>query len=336
MTTLSLTLALILGGCFGSSSESKPETPTEQQASKKSPAGKAKKARGANAAKAKTKTKTKVKAPVIRTGRFRIPLAKLADDDVAGLKDAVMAAWDKTGGATKSDKKKDDAEAIDNTSFPKPWKCRRTTVWDVAAKDGATTPQVRLFERLPDPSCDQTEDKIERWELSLRYAFDDKPKTRDGGGEFRYLMSGLDLDLAADAWDESYSHVFRRDSGKLEVAFPHDDAWLGEQLPEGTTLTEKKAVLNSERWALAKIDVAGEQITVEVERWACRDGDAFASAEILFRTNKRQPGHTTTTPKNVLVTEKIRAFADALTAELGDRVGGEGNVTAAGLTCSKS
>ena len=115
------------------------------------------------------------------------------------------------------------------------------------------------------PECVAGDDAIERWELSLRQ----RPRVsanRDGGGEFRYLMSGIDIGPEGEEWNTTYSHIFRRDSGKLEVAFPHDTAWLGEQPFEGISTKSDPARMNSQRWALGRVEILGEKLTVEVDR----------------------------------------------------------------------
>jgi hypothetical protein len=221
-----------------------------------------------------------------------------------------------------------------NDEFPKPWKCRRASVWNLDAKEGTPEPEVRLYERMGGPECVAGDDAIERWELSLRYNLPEAPANRDGGGEFRYLMSGIDIGPEGEEWNTTYSHIFRRDSGKLEVAFPHDTAWLGEQLPEGISTKGEPARMNSQRWALGRVEILGEKLTVEVDRWSCVEGGAFAGAELVFRTNKREEGHSASSPKSVKLSEELQAFAEALRTELGDRVGGTGTVTAAGAACT--
>ena len=54
----------------------------------------------------------------------------------------------------------------------------------------------------------------------------------------------------------------------------------------------------------------------------------------MFRTNKREEGHSASSLKSVKLSEELQAFAEALRTELGDRVGGTGTVTVAGAACA--
>jgi hypothetical protein len=333
MKTLPLIFALTLGGCSWFSSEAPapaPEAeegqPTKGKKGKKAKEAKAAAAEG-EAEPAAEKEPRERRPPLLRTARFAIPLNTLSDADVVTVQQAVSTAWNEVA--------KDEATPPQVDGFPKPWKCRRATVYEVQGNSDGALPALRLFERYAEASCGSAEDKLERWELSLRYELPTRPEKRDGGGEFDYLMTSLDITRAGETWEKTYAHIFRRDSGELEVAFPHDDAWLGQQIPSDIKLTGKSAVVNSERWALGKFTVAGELITVELERWSCRDGAALAGAELVFRTNKREAGHSQSTPKDVLVTDKVNAFGDAIVKALGERVGGSGATTAAALTCAK-
>lgn len=335
MLTTTLTLLLTLGGCF-----STPSAPSPEEAVAPAPEAKGKKAKGK---KAKTEADGEPAAegdeqvaaeaaprerrpPVMRTARYTVPLAALSAEQLPALQAAAVAAWNE---AAKTE------QAPITEGFPKPWKCRRATVYEVERSTDGALPALRVFERQSKPTCDAPDAKAERWELSLRYEFDERPAHRDGGGEFDYLMSSIDLSRDGDAWKTSYAHVFRRDSGDLSVGFTHDDAWLAGQLPKEVKLTGKSAVVNSERWALGKFTIADEQVAVEVERWSCRDGGAYAGGELVFRTNKREAGHTPTSPKDVLISETLRTFADALVTKLGDLRGGLGATTPAALTCAK-
>lgn len=265
-------------------------------------------------------------APVLRTGRFRVPLKTLPDADLDAVRTAVLAAWEKAG------KEADATEAPAADEKTKPWKCRHATVWEAA---GATpAPQVRLFERLDSPDCKKAEVKEERWEISYRGTTPARPAKKDEGGKLKYLMASQDLDWDGKAFAESYATVYRADGGDTEGGFPHDDTWLKEQLPTAITLTGKKADLDSWRWLIATVMIGGEKVAIEAERWNCVGTDKSVGAELVFRTNKRGAGHTTTSPKDVVITDKIKAFADAVVKELGDRAGGDGATTAAGLTCA--
>lgn len=329
MKLLTLLLAATLAACSGSSTETKP-TP---EAGKTNPEGKAKKAKAAKpgapqapAAGAEGEEKEdQASAPILRTGRFRVPLKDLPTADVEAVRAAILAAWTKTA-------KEADAPAPAEEAA-KPWKCRHATVWEVATPT-PNGPQLRMFERLNDPDCKKADAKEERWELSLRYNGAARPTSRTEGGKFRYLMASQDLDWAGAAYTESFSTIYRLDGGEADGGFPHDEAWLKENLPTTMTLGAKKAELDGYRWAIATVNIAGEKVTIEAERWNCLGADKTVGAELVFRTNKRGAGHTTTSPKDVVITDKIKAFADAVAKELGDKVGGAGTSSEAALTCA--
>ena len=319
-----------LVACSGSTAPESP-APTEQKAEGK--AKKAKKAPAGEEGEAAAEGAEKEEGPqnpVLRTGRFRIPLKALGEADLPAVTAAIAAAWEKAG--------KDEAtEAIPPDTKSKPWKCRHATVWDVAAPTGAagaTAPQVRLFERLDNTDCKAEGAKEERWEVSLRGTSTARPTSKEEGGKLKYLMSSEDLDWNGTAFADTFSTIYRTDGGDTDGGFPHDEAWLKEQLPGAVSLTGKHADLDSWRWLIATVTIGGEKVAIEAERWNCTGTDKVVGAELVFRTNKRAPGHTTTNPKDVVVTDRIKGFAAELVKGLGDKVGGDGAVSAAGLTCA--
>jgi len=314
--------------CSGSTTPESP-APTEQKAegkakkAKKAPAGEEGEAAAEGAEKEEGRQN-----PVLRTGRFRIPLKTLTEADVPNVAAAIAAAWEKAG-------KDDSTEPIPPDTKSKPWKCRHATVWDVAAgAPGTPAAQVRLFERLDSPDCKAEGAKEERWEVSLRGTSSARPTAKGEGGKLKYLMASEDLDWNGTAFADTFSTLYRADGGDADGGFPHDEAWLKDQLPGSVSLTGKKADLDSWRWLIATVTIGGEKVAVEAERWNCVGTDKVVGAELVFRTNKRAPGHTTTNPKDVVVTDKIKAFAAELVKGLGDKVGGEGTVSPAGLTCA--
>ena len=324
MKALTLLLAISLAACSGSSTETKtPEAGKEP--GKAAPGGKGKKAKAPPAAAGNGEADEKEEGdPILRTGRFRIPLKDLPSADAQAIQDAIFAAWTKSG-------KEGDAPAP-APEAPKEWKCRHATVWEVTAPTPA--PQLRLFERLSSPDCKAADAKEERWEVSLRYTTPSRPTSRSEGGKLRYLMASDDLDWTGTSYAESFSSIYRTDGGEADGGFPHDEAWLKDNLPSTVTLGTKKAELDGYRWAIATVNIAGEKVTVEAERWNCLGTDKAVGAELVFRTNKRGAGHTSTSPKDVVVTDKIKAFADAVAKELGDRVGGQGTASESALTCA--
>lgn len=328
---MKLSHLVVLAGLFACSGSTTTEStaPTEQKAEGK--AKKAKKAPAGEEAEAAAEGAEKSEGPqnpVMRTGRFRIPLKALSEADVPAVSAAIAAAWEKAG-------KDEGTEPIPPDTKSKPWKCRHATVWDVAAPAGSTAPQqVRLFERLDSPDCKAEGAKEERWEVSLRAASAAKPTSKDEGGKLKYLMSSEDLDWNGTAFADTYSTIYRADGGDADGGFPHDEAWLKEQLPGAVSLTGKHADLDSWRWLVATVTIGGEKVAIEAERWNCVGTDKVVGAELVFRTNKRAPGHTTTNPKDVVVTDRIKAFAAELVKGLGDKVGGDGAVSSAGLTCA--
>lgn len=316
MKPAALLMTVLLAGCFGSSEtpESKPEDAPEGQAGKKRKGKKAAAGAEAPAAGAEAgdeKGDVADGPPILRTARYRIPLKGLADADVAAIRTAVIAAWEKAG---------KEGEATPNDEAAKAWKCRHVTVWPVEGLPH--TPHLRLFERLTDPDCKKADAKEERWELSLRYGTTARPEKRDEGGKLRFLMASQDLDWSGTAWTDGFAAVYRADGGETDGGFPHDEAWLKEQLPASAALG-KPVELDGARWLIANVSVAGEKVGIEAERWTC--GGKEAGAELVFRTNKRAAGHTPTSPKDVVVTDKFKAFADAVAKELGDRAAAAGS-----------
>jgi hypothetical protein len=322
-----LALACLLAGavlpaCGGTTPEptaSKPEGTAKKGEGKKKKAAAAAEGEEGEAAK-----EGEAGPPVLRTARFRVPLKDLQDADA--LRAVVVAAWEKSAKAEGVTPPAADEKA-------KPWKCRRVTAWETKGAEGV---QLRLFERLDTPDCKKADAKEEQWELTLRYQTPARPDKKDQGGTLKYLMASEDHDwlTAAEgsAWKTTYGSVYRVEGEKEGEGFSHDDAWISGELPGGLKIG-KKAEVAGWRWSLGQFEVAGEKVTVEAERWDCGDGKV-AGAELVFRTNKRQAGHTTANPKDVVVTDKFQAFADAVTKELGDKVGGKGTVVEAGLTCA--
>lgn len=315
-------LALLIG-CSGSDAPTQPPTRPAAGA-KEAKEAKARKPKKAPAAEEGDEAEgdeadDASHAPIVRTARFTIPVKDASDP--AAIAKVVHAAWEKS--AKEADAPESEA------AEPKAWKCRKVGAWEVA---GANDPTLVLYERLNTTTCDAADAAAERWELGLRYAVTAKPEERGEGGKLRFVLATQDFDREADAWRERFGLFFRQQSTKeAPGAFPHDDAWLKEQLPEGVTLGGKKGTAIGSRWALGTLLVAGEKVTVELERLSC-DGKT-PGAEVVFRTNKRGPGHTNASPKDVMVTEKFKAFADAVAAELGANAGGDGAGTKAVLTC---
>jgi hypothetical protein len=276
---------------------------------------------------AKTKTaKTKRpepvdRAPVLRNGRFRIPLKSLTEADLGKVREAIKAA--------QAAVKRPDDEVIEPAT--KQWKCRQTTAYEVNGAE--SKPQLFLYERFDKPDCFDESATREKWEANLRYVTGDRPDKRDQGGKFPFTFAGEDYDLKGDTFQRGFAAVYELESGKGVGGFEQGDEFLASQLPEGLELGGK-AVTMGDRWSVGVAMVAGEKITVEGERWRCVGDKKAVSAELIFRTNKRAAGHTPNTPKDVVVTEKVRAFAQKIAEELGDLAGGTGNVTAAAASCT--
>jgi hypothetical protein len=330
MRPITLALLTMLVGCWGS-------TPTETENGTRPAAGaksgeakegkgrKPKPAAGAEGEEGEAPAEAEAAGPpVLRTARYRIPLNEAGDPDA--LHTLVMEAWKKSAAEGEAE------PAPTQQEKAKAWKCRAVTAWELTGAE--SVPQLRLFERLSSTDCAAPELKEERWELSVRYSGPTRPADKEQGGKLKFLMASQDLDRAGTAWTDGFASVYRLENGKdAPGGFPHDDAWVKEQLPAGLSLTGKKGEAKSWRWSVGTVVIGGEKVTVELERFVCADGKV-PGAELVFRTNKRAPGHTTTSPKDVLLTDKIKAFADALATDLGAKVGGPGATAEAALACT--
>jgi hypothetical protein len=304
----SLAFALVLAGCGSSTESAKPEA-----------AGKA-------AAKGEGKKKTPkpppAGPPVLRSARFAIPLTGAID--AAALRGKVVEAWNKAG-------KADGAPVPDPAETPKPLKCRHATVFGTTGVESA---ELRVFERLDKEDCKAADAKEESWEVVLRLSSAERPAGRDKGGALNFLLAAEDHDRDGAAWKTSYGAVYQFEAPpNAKSGFDKDTAWLQTQLPGDLKLdAAKTATLDGWRWKLGTFTVDGEKLEIELERWDCADGKT-AGAEIVFRTAKRSAGAEGAN-KDVTVSEKTQAFADALAASLGSAVGGSGTTVAAGLTCA--
>lgn len=311
--TLIVTVALALGAACTCSNNDLAESAAPPSAN----------AAGKKSAKApKTKRPDGERIPVLRNGRFKIPLKTLDDSTLERVRDAINAA--------QTTIKRDEDELLELTT--KPWKCRRTKVWKLEGPSDAE--DIRLHERLDTPSCVPEQPTVEKWEVNLRVPSAERPKDKSTGGKLPFVFAGEQRNYSGDAWTKSYATSYTVTGGRGGGPFTNGEDWITERLPGGHTLG-KKAELDGHRWSMAVAMVAGEKVTVEGEAWTCRGKEDVVSAELIFRTNKRAAGHTPNTPKDVVVTEKARAFAAELVKELGDLVGGEGNSTEAAMTCAK-
>ena len=308
LTLPCLAFALVLACCGGSTESAQPE------------------AAGKTAAKGEGKKKTPkpppAGPPVLRSARFAIPLT--AATDAAALRTKVIEAWNAAG-------KAEGAPVPDATEAPKPLKCRHATVYGTTGVEGA---ELRIFERLDKEDCKAADAKEEAWEVVLRLASAERPAGRDKGGALNFLLAAEDHDRDAGAWKTSYGAVYQFEGpANAKTGFDKDAAWLQTQLPGDLKLAEgKTATLDGWRWKLGTFTVDGEKLDVELERWDCADGKT-AGAELVFRTAKRAAGEEGGN-KEVAVSPKTQAFADALAASLGASVGGAGTTVAAGLTCA--
>lgn len=295
-------LSLLLSACGSSAPEEAPEAP-EAAAAKTPPAA------PAGEAKAKARPKPN-RPPVERVARFEIPLGAYGVDDIAALQDAVEAAWREA---------LPEAE-IPADSEPNAWKCRRGTTWAVEGAEAEFT----VFERHADPDC---AGEVETWDVAWTTHTDAPPTTREGGGALRFLLAGNAQVWDGGDWAEDHYTIHRLDGGRSGGAFPHDDAWLASQAPDGVTVG-KKAVFDSRRWNLAKVDFGEEKVIVEAEHWTCDGSDTFVAGALVFRTNQRgDDGHAR-------ATEAFEAFAAALVEALGDKIGDKTTSPRHALSCA--
>lgn len=316
--TSSLLIALLVG-CSGSSSE--PSTPEKPTAAKKN----SKLAKAKNKPKAKKPGKAKrPEVPVMRTARFEIPLSAFDPEKLEELRAKIVAAHAASQG--------DDAKSPDEKAS-QAWKCRVADIYEV---EGEGAQHLRLVRRLDNPECTGDVAESKKWEVAYKLFPEEKPADRKGGGEFDFqMLSELHpYDPGKSTWGKGFAKIFKTDtSGTDGQPYPHDDAWLGTQLPEGSTLSGKKGSVDSRRWAVVSLPVAGEKLTVEAETWSCRGKDEPVGAILAFRSEKKAKDHSPNDPKDVAVHEKLEAFAAALAKELGDEVGGTGLDDAKAIAC---
>ncbi|MCB9682487.1 MAG: hypothetical protein H6733_13565 [Alphaproteobacteria bacterium] len=253
-------------------------------------------------------------APVLKQATFTVPVASLEEGDAEPLRAAVHAAAtvaDPEGGPVE-----DDAVS--------PWKCRlaRTYVLD---GEGSAPLRMTMFQRYTATAC---EGDVEKWWVELESVTTDRPENRHDIGRFTFDVASEDHDWNGTAWDVTFHASYSADGATGDGPFDKDDAWVAALLPEGLTVV-RTTEATSERWALARVDVAGEKLLMEADRWHCVGGDDVGDV-LRFRTNRRAAGHTANKPKDVIVINKVDAFADAVVQGLGERVGGAG-ITPAGV-----
>lgn len=258
--------------------------------------------------------------PVMRRAEFVLPLQGLTDDDLATLRELVLAA------ATEADP--DVTPDPDHTLTP--WACREGRMWGLRADHPATA---TIWQRYGGEACAGT---VDTWWAEIEQVSDKRPKSRAPLGAFALDVAGRRLVAREGGWSDRFETSHHIDNGKDAGAFPHPPTWLAEQLPD-TMSPGKSARAFSQRWALARVRLAGEVIVVEADRWTCgspdKPGDAVGAA-LRFRTNRRAAGHTSRAPKDVVVVARIQSFADHLVAQLGDRLADTPPTALAALGCA--
>ncbi len=263
------------------------------------------------------------RAPVVHAVRFVVPVAADADPEaVRALLVSALGAYaldeaDDEAKATK--RKRPERKVLDAVS---PWKCRDASVWPQA--DGAVT----VWQRWADGPCAAAPD---RWFAERTWTGAERPGERPEGAGLTFRGLVETHDARADGWHPAFESLSELAAADAEPGstFPHDAAWLGEQLD--MKLEGAPVAVRSERWALARLGLSKEPVTLLLERWSCAGGAAFGAA-VSFETTRRAPGHDPNGPKDAVAAESTETFAnavrDALVTVAGTSAGGLGEVGA--------
>lgn len=305
MRTSSLFLmlsSLIVASCT-CASDSGPPTPKAAAAKAQS------KARGDRA---KRPEPVLPENPIIKSVRYAWAITPVAETDLASLQTEVIEALTAAKG---------EAPTVPE-EMPKKWKCRIGTFYPVTHADGADA-TVRTYERQSTIDCGDDAEDTEKWEFTLRFNEVERSNSRDAPGTAPFhMLSRSEVTTSAGA-ASSFHRSFKVDTrgGKAKSGpFPHDAAWIAEQVGDDFTFAEDTHQVRSDRWAIAQAQLDGERIVVEYEQWSCMSGGAPIGAELVVRTIRKAADHTPQNQLDVEVGEGTAKLPEGMAEAVGSRL----------------
>ena len=201
--------------------------------------------------------------PIIKSVRYAWAITPVAESDLASLQTEVVEALTAAKG---------EAPTVPE-EMPKKWKCRIGTFFPVTHADGADA-TVRTYERQNTLDCGDDAEDTEKWEFTLRFNEVERSNSRDAPGTAPFhMLSRSEVTTSAGA-ASSFHRSFKVDTrgGKAKSGpFPHDAAWIAEQVGDDFTFSEDTHQVRSDRWAIAQAQLDGERIVVEYEQWVMHE-----------------------------------------------------------------